>query len=143
MSAVRAELSSNDIDNVEVVEYYDTTEYYNVNTSTSDKAQNGNYVNDRYWENAIAQDLDGNYTSRDGIDIPQEEIHKFYLSTLNLKNAISGADSNVYAFLSTIFDLGANTSYIASDGAFVTKLSSGQYSDEVHDMYLKLSAAYD
>lgn len=27
---VRAELSSHDIDNIEVVEYYDTTEYYNI-----------------------------------------------------------------------------------------------------------------
>lgn len=140
---IRAELSSNNIDNVEVVEYYDTTEYYNVNTEMSDPAANSRFVNDRYWENIFTQDSNGIFSSRNGIDIPQDQIHNFYLSTLNLKNQISGADSNVYAFLSTIFDLGASTSYIAKDGEFVTKLSTGQYSDEVHAKYVKLSNDYE
>lgn len=33
----------------------------------------------------MSQDLDGKLTARDGIDIPQSEIHGFYLSTMHLK----------------------------------------------------------
>lgn len=60
-----------------------------------------------------------------------------------MKNSLSDADSNAYEFLKTVFSLGANTSYVSKDGMFVTKLSSGQYSDEVYSKYIELSAAYD
>lgn len=140
---IKRELSSNDVDNVEVVEYYDTTEYYNIDTATTPNAQNSNTVNGRYWENAISKDLSGKYFARDGIDIPSNEISNFYYNTMKLKTELSDASSNMYEFLSTIFDIGATTSYVAKDGMFVTKLSSGQYSDEIYEKYLKLSADFD
>lgn len=71
LSSVRAELSSHDIDNVQVVEYYDTTQYYNINTSTTDKSLHPDGANDRYWENVIAQDLSGRFYATDGIGMSQ------------------------------------------------------------------------
>lgn len=71
LSSVRAELSSHDIDNVQVVEYYDTTQYYNINTSTTDKSLHPDGANDRYWENVIAQDLSGRFYAIDGIGMSQ------------------------------------------------------------------------
>lgn len=88
---------------VDIQEYIDTTEYYNLSTDTSKSALNGNTVNVPFW-------LDQN-TEVAGNGIPLSDIDQFYLSTLNLKTATDQTSS----FLNVIYELGADRSYIDKD----------------------------
>ena len=58
-----------------------------------------------------------------------------------MKDVLSGID-DLSDFLDTIFDVGADKSYMTDDGFFSTQLSShnGRYADSVYAEYEDLSA---
>ena len=85
---------------VDIVEYIDTTEYYNLSTDTSKYALNGNTVNLPFWK-----DEDAGIA---GVGIALKDIERFYLSTLNIKTVASETSS----FLNVIYDLGADRGYV-------------------------------
>ena len=118
---------SSTIDNLDVVEYYDETEYYNLSTETTVSAENGtsDYIHSKFWKQT---DL----TQDDGIGYALKEIQDFYMSTMAMKNGLS-SNSQLSDFLDTVFDLGADTSFVdKGTGLFTTKLSAhDKYTNEV------------
>lgn len=120
-----SELSSVSRDQiVNVIEYLDTTEYYNLSTDSSQYALNSSKVNYPYWK---AENDD--FT---GVGLALSDIDKFYLNTLNLKTAVSDTS----AFLNIIYELGADKTYIdknLSDTIVVTEMFDGKDEEVIQD----------
>ena len=87
---------------------------------------------------------------RDRLGKTDDEISEFYLNTLRLKNDLApqlsdhtddNLQSHFYDFLSVLFDVGANKSYIFDDlygnEKFGTELINGNITSERHNDYLK------
>ena len=124
---------------IDIGEYYDRTEYFNISTDTSPHA--GSQVNSRYWElTSVAKPAMMGY---DGLSFRLSEIEKFYLSTLNLKQTIDDSHDGMVNFLSTLYDLGANTSFIGNDQLFSSKLADGSYAHDLYDRLVKLSSSFN
>lgn len=100
-------LSSHNIDNIEIVEYFDTTEYFNISTDYTKLALDGETTNRRFWDDVVQNngDLDINnaFTTR--------QIERFYLNTMLGQNK-NISISNFYDFLDSMYSLGANSSFI-------------------------------
>ncbi len=109
-------LSSHGLSSMEVIEYYDETQYYNLSTGTSDDAINGYMVNDKFWTNI-------DMTSDDGMSYKLNQIDTFYRNVMNMKNQLTDI-TDVADFLSTLFDVGADESYCTDDNLFSVRLSS-------------------
>lgn len=110
------------------VEFYDETDYTNISAATSKIGSTSSQVNHRYWESS-AVDSKG-LLKDDGKYFKIEDIERFYLSTLNLNSPLSG---DLPRFLSAIFDLGADPTFIyklsgdSSLSIFSGVLPSGQF----------------
>lgn len=81
----------------------------------------------------------------DGKYFKAEDIEKFYLSTLNLNSALSG---NLPNFLSTVFDLGADPTFMynlngnSALSIFSGVLSTGQFAHQIYEELLSLSSSW-
>ena len=123
-------------DNVELIEYYDPTEYFNITRDVDSKAKNSDTVNEKFWDNAY--DKIGKVTQ----DIPLDEIESFYLKQMKLeRNKVD----DVVNFLSIIYEYGANNSYISRSTDEYTCMISGRsinddsvYIGEPHNYILSL-----
>lgn len=72
-----------------------------------------------------------------------EELNHFYLDNLNLANTlypahsssrlVSDLSSNLYEFLSVLFDIGANTSYYNEQSKFGMKLPNDVITEEINN----------
>lgn len=129
---------------IDVIEYYDSTNYNNISASTSRLASDGSTVNQRYWSKSNQQG--SGLLKDDGKHFSIEDIEKFYLSTLCLNSAISG---NLPNFLSTIFDIGADPTFIfklnndPNLSVYSSMLSSGKFVHEIYQQFIDLSDAWD
>lgn len=124
---------------IDIGEYYDRTEYFNISTETSLNA--GTQVNKRYWElTSVSKPAMMGY---DGLSFRLSEIEKFYLSTLNLKQTIDDSHDGMVNFLSTLYDLGASPSFIGDDQLFSSKLADGSYAHEIYDRLVRLSSSFN
>ena len=128
---IQRSLSSDDA--VQLVEYYDQTQYYNISADEDDEVEgqmssiyekpiaikNKDEVNSKFWD-----DLD----SKIGIntmDLPLNEIDEFYRKSLNLNLRNVETSSNLVNFLSIIYEYGANTSFWdLSNDQFVCQVKS-------------------
>lgn len=127
---------------IEVGEYYDKTEYFNISTETSFESGSNPSVNRRYWE--LTSVSKPSMMGYDGMTFKLGEIEKFYLSTLNLKQTIEDSHDGMVNFLSTLYDLGASTSFKRdSDGLFSSMLESGDYAHEIYQRLIDLSNAFN
>lgn len=105
-------MKSHSARSVDVVEYYDQTEYFNISSDTDDSALNGNGTNPRYWEG------DSRQTS---MQMSDGEISAFYMRDLGVSADCSL--SNFRDFIDSVFAVGADSSYIDREsGMFSTKL---------------------
>lgn len=148
LSSVIAKLSAHqfkdDDENytINAVEYYDATDYDNISSEMTDHTQLSTKVNPRFWE---SQGSTISPMKQDGQAFSLEEIERFYLSSLNLKEPLSG---NLQAFLSTLFDRGADPSFmfdLSGDptlSVFSSKLSSGEYASEIYSRLINLSSSW-
>lgn len=135
LSDVENVLSAHSVSQVDVVEYWDETEYFNISSQTSDRALNGRNVNERYWQGQAGQRAQTGFTD--------DEITEFYLKKLRLSS--DSSISNLVDFLDAIYNLGANTSFIdKNNGRFTAKLSANPdlYSDIYHEMLSDLTYHY-
>lgn len=108
--------------NVELIEYYDPTEYFNIKRDVDSKAKNGEQANEKFWDNAY--DTIGKTTK----DIPLAEIDEFYKKQLKLE---SRQVTDLVNFLSIIYEYGANDSYVSKrTGEFTTKIPGKEYGDD-------------
>jgi len=106
---VKANLSAHSFNQIDMIEYFDTTEYYNISCETSEKAYNKKTVNNRYWEDGY----DSNTHS--GFSFTDQQISSFYLDELGLNKQIS----DINDFLNVLFGYGATTSYDSSVSSYV------------------------
>lgn len=129
---------------IDVIEYYDSTNYNNISASTSRLASNGSTVNPRYWTKSNQQS--NGLLKDNGKHFSIEDIEKFYLSTLCLNTAISG---NLPNFLSTIFDIGADSTFVfnlnndPNLSVYSSMLSSGKFVHEIYQQFIDLSNSWN
>lgn len=124
-------LSSHSIDDIDIVEYFDTTEYFNLSTGYTHLAKNGDDVNKRFWEDIVLNNGEVEVTNA----FTTRQIEEFYLNRM-LGNNKNINRSNFYDFLDSMYSLGANSSFVDGEaGIFQTTLSGGEH---VHDAYPKL-----
>lgn len=102
INLVKSQLGAHRINDVNIIEYDDPTEYFNINTKTTKLAKNKNFTNPRYWEEKEPS------TPASGITLNQ--IENYYLNVLNMKNEVGDIDE----FLRTVYSIGADTGYIDS-----------------------------
>lgn len=103
-------LSSYQFSNIKLVEYYDVTEYFNLSTDNTKYAKNSEYINQQFWNNS--------QSTVDLKSIAENEISNYYSNILEIKNNnLSSFDNKTYldTFLSTIYKLGADSSYVDKD----------------------------
>lgn len=92
--------------------------------------------------------------SADGLYYKQSDIDKLYLSTLKMQDLLGGstdplANRKLAYFLSTIYDLGANDSFIydlSGDpqlSIFSTMLKDKSYASDLYERLIALSSAYN
>ena len=126
------------------VEYYDETNYFNLSSISSNRSVLSSQVNRRFWESKNNLDSKG-LLKDDGLYFSIEDIERFYLSTLSLNSKISG---NLPAFLSSIFDLGADQTFIynlsgdSSLSIFSSVLSNGVFASDIYEQLIDLSNAW-
>lgn len=122
--------------NVQLIEYYDETQYYNITRDVDSKAQYSDTVNEKFWDNIYSQI--GKTTN----DIPLAEIDNFYLNQLKLKK--SSSVDNLVNFLSILYEYGANDSYISrKTGEFTCKIPGKNPGDDpfyIGDPHNEISA---
>jgi hypothetical protein len=87
-------------EDINIIDYYDTTEYYNIDTNT----KNDKNLNEKYWE---YDSLDYNTNTA----FEKSQINEFYNNTLNCKNKVDKIEN----FLSTLYDYGASKTHIEND----------------------------
>ena len=108
-------LDNFDSENIQVVEYDDTTEYFNLKAQTDGVALSGDTTNQRFWED------DGlGFLGDSGFAFSAGEIEKYYLDTLNIGDGKTDIDD----FLSVVYDLGASVSFTSKDTGEPQILSS-------------------
>lgn len=100
---------------VQIVEYYDDTEYFNQSNGTElcTQAQLGLSVLNLNKLNAKFYDNEQSKLGQTSQDLPLAEIDQFYRSQLNLKSRDVQTSSDLVNFLSLIYDYGANESFLA------------------------------
>lgn len=129
--------------NININEYYDKTEYYNISTDTSLSSRYGDSVNPRFWQRK--NPTGGTAIEQDGLEFSRNDIEQFYLKTFNIS---SGVSSDITAFLSRLYDLGANDSYlydVSEDGGirvFSARLSNNVQTSEIYKRLTAVSSDY-
>lgn len=98
---VKSNMSSHMLDDIQIVEYDDNTEYYNLSTKTTVNALNSDLVNNIYWQNDKTN-LKTNFA------YVANDIQNFYTNTLKSKIALTDVDR----FLSTLYEIGADETYV-------------------------------
>jgi len=116
--------------NVELIEYYDRTKYYNVSAASDLCA-----VNEYYEQNDLTTDISNcqmynknELTSRfwDDLetkigektkDLPLDQINDFYIEQLKLKLNTVNTSSDLVNFLSILYEYGANNTFLTGPRA--------------------------
>lgn len=97
LKTIKERLSNSQIININHIEYYDTTEYYNIDSGVV----KSNKLNDRYWEgDTIDYQTDFAFS--------EDQISNFYQNTLNCKDKVT----NINNFLCSLYEYGATKTYI-------------------------------
>ena len=139
IAKVYSKLSSHDIHDVNVVEYYDNTEYYNIETETSiSAAPSDNPVNGRYWTKDGAMD-------QDGLQFKLDQINGFYLSAMHVEDADGRklTHDELTDFLDTIYDFAARRDFIDPNGDFQTGWFEGKYSNQIEPTFVEMKKSRD
>jgi hypothetical protein len=140
--SVFSRLSSSNIDDVKVIEYYDTTEYFNLQTDSSTDSIN-DQTNPHFKDEYFKETADGVYDKsvlQKGMEFSLQEIERFYLSSLNMASKIGNTTDDFIKFLDTIYSTGSNDSFIDKNGNFSYRISADFYAS---DMYQELTSLSD
>ena len=141
LSDVYENLVSSDSNDIEIVEYRDDTEYYNLESTPSLESITQSYNND--FKAAYFRPITGGAISAfDGKHFTLDQIQEFYLSSLGLKNYISDDTDGFIQFISSVFEIGRSDSFIDQRGNFACKLDNGKYTTELWDELDRISGYY-
>lgn len=115
-SNVLSGMAQHDLQNIDIWEYQDRTEYFNQETRTTVSALNSKLVNQDFWQQY-------DMTKDDGLSYRLNEIQRFYADTMEMHDALS-SNEQLADFLSTIYGVGADESfYDGETGVFSMQLS--------------------
>lgn len=136
INVVRDRLKIHKVSDVNIVEYDDTTEYYNLRTPTTKFAKNKLLVNERYWEEVNP--------SAPASGLTLNQIENYYLGVLNMKDKVTDLDG----FLKAVYSIGADAGYIdaTTDKLVVQNENSAkvkQYQTDIFLNYSGTSIGYD
>lgn len=135
LTNILGKLSAHDIDDLDVIEYYDPTEYFNQSTDMSPTSMNGSLVNKNFWKNV-------DMTMDNGLTYKLRDIQDFYLKTMAMCDQL-GDGEELADFLDMVYGIGADRSSIGKDGTFRTDLTEyGRYSSEIFPIYENLNNAW-
>lgn len=109
---IKNKLSTHLYEDVGIIEYDDITEYYNIQTDTSDKSKYKSNLNNQFWNESFNINTNTNFAFSDS------EISSFYCNNLNISPDINTTDE-FDNFLSFIFSTGASKAYIGDDDVLV------------------------
>lgn len=124
----------------QIIEYIDTTEYYNIGNLTDKFGSIKSGVNLPYYENLEEGGFNG---VESGKGLIAEDIRNYYLSTLNIGNGhYISSDKDYYDFMSAVYEVGISKTYRGKDGAIyvnrddlVNELSTKLYIDKISSAY--------
>ncbi len=136
LQSVYDSLVAHDVDDVEVIEYVDTTEYFNIETENTQKSITKSIYNPDYFTEYFKYDKNSEKVvqTKDPYELDIGEIRSFYLSSLAL-NDILDSNDELNDYLSVIYGIGKSKRYIDSDlSIMVCDLVDGRNSK---DMYLR------
>lgn len=125
-------LNSHTFNDIDIVQYNDTTEYFNLSSESTPIAKNGQYANYRYWEDLGTDDK---------FSIGQDRISNFYMNVLNLKDKID-SESSLDVFLNSIYGIGALSSCVNQENGKIKLCSDPNLSSEFATMYLNWSGTH-
>ena len=126
LSSSLTDLKTHQVNDVKLKEYYDITEYYNIETNTSLKSDNPTKTNNRYWEYDDDRDVNGLHMT-----FTKSQIADFYLKSLCTSDTFKD-ENELFDFLSAIYNLGANDSYVNPDSIFHCQLNDGTYTTDLY-----------
>lgn len=126
LSSSLMDLKTHQVNDVKLKEYYDITEYYNIETNTSLKSDNPTKTNNRYWEYDDDRDVNGLHMA-----FTKSQIADFYLKSLCTSDTFKD-ENELFDFLSAIYNLGANDSYVNPDSIFHCQLNDGTYTTDLY-----------
>ena len=140
LTTIYQKLINHQVNDVEVIEYVDTTEYYNIETENTSKSATKSLYNSDYFTEYFKYDKDLQKVIQ--IKQPYEldigEIRDFYISSLALQEVLDNEDE-LNDFLSTIYNVGKSKRYLDADlSILVCDLVDGRNSK---DMFIKQSIA--
>lgn len=139
ITQVLEQLNNHKQQDVEVVEYYDKTEYYNIQTDTSISSINGSrQTNSRFWENNVMNnDSQMNFTLN--------QIDNFYLNTMMLKCGLDNElnHEDLTGFLNTLYDIGATKAFIDKNDIFSSKINSDVFTNQIYDELTSCQNSYN
>ena len=133
ISSFLDKLSRHSVEDVNIIEYYDKTEYFNLETKYSKYALNKEYVNPKFWEE-ILHIYDDNFENTAKYALAFNQIENYYLNILATKNCMSSTEEFV-DFLSTVYSIGNNDIYV--DAA--TKRPVYSTTKEYEDIFINYS----
>lgn len=139
---------NSDRNKLELVEYVDQTQYNNIFTDIKED-QNDKSLNAEYWigsgsnGSAVALDSTNIFKPADKLKIvtsstfTSKEIEDFYLEVLNNQTGLSRQKDKtpLYDFLRTIFQVGADNSYMNSDGKVMCELNNTSQTSSASEWY--------
>ena len=136
LSNVYNYLTEHSINDIELIEYYDSTEYFNLSTYNTNLAETSGNINNKFWidnyEN-ISQDIEKAFTNA--------EISDYYLNTVGINDKIKTKEE-LSNFLSIVYNLGAHDSFINENNIFHCQLSDKQYTYDLYPHLVGLSSNY-
>ena len=100
----------------QIIEYNDTTEYFNIGLDPSESLSNDSTINAPYFSDLSNGGFSGSTT---GIGLVANEIRNFYLSSLNIKSDYISSDETYYDFMSAVYETGITKTYVGRDGALI------------------------
>ena len=95
-----------------IVEYIDTTEYFNIGLLDNEQLRNNMGINAPFFNNLSGG---GQNATQTGVGLAAADIRNFYMRSLNLNNVYLSSDEDYFDFMSAVYEIGISKTY--SDGA--------------------------
>lgn len=110
----RAQVAGRQEVGAQIVEFIDTTEYFNIGLLSDSIGYVKSGVNAPYYADLSSGAYSGSITGR---GLNPVDIRNFYLSSLGISSNYISDDSSYYDFMSAVYEVGITKTYVGKDGA--------------------------
>lgn len=124
----------------QIIEYIDTTEYFNIGLLSDETGYAKSGVNLPYYSDLSGGGFTGYITGR---GLEANAIRNFYLSSLNISSNYISDDNTFYDFMSAVYEVGITKTYVGSDGALNIDKTPLAEDLSINLDLLKISSAYN